>query len=86
MVNGFAVSSAVMKNDSVDTLCLEPDGLIGSATPKTLMMDMGTTGAAVCPVAARRSELHLVTGDRSERVRNLCVLPQFNAQGRLTSL
>ena len=86
VVNGFAVSSAAMKNDSVDTVCLEPDGLIASATPKTLVMDMGTTDAAVCHVASRRSELHLVTGVRGERLRNLCVPPQSNARGRLTSL
>ncbi|MAB29917.1 MAG: hypothetical protein CMJ53_11710 [Planctomycetaceae bacterium] len=75
-----------MKNDSVDTVCPKPDGLIASATPKSLVMDMGTTNAAACHAASRRSELHLVTGLCSERTRNRCVLPQSNARERLTSL
>ena len=86
MVNGFAVSSAAMKNHSVDTLRLKPDGLIASAMSQTLVMDKGTSHAAVCHVASWRSALHLVRGVRSERLRNLCVLPQSNARGRLTSL
>ena len=40
--------------DAVDTVCLGPDGLIASATPKTLVMDMGTTDAATTASVAGR--------------------------------
>ena len=40
--------------DAVDTVCLGPDGLIASATPKTLVMDMGTTDAETTALVAGR--------------------------------
>ena len=40
--------------EAVDTVCLGTDGLIASATSKTLVMDMGTTDAATTASVAGR--------------------------------
>ena len=40
--------------EAVDAVCVGPDGLIASATPQTLVMDMGTTDAATTASVAGR--------------------------------